>query len=77
MSWVRVDLYGRILMLLLDWAVDDDFGDEALAIRDAMEEDFLQDKMIGCQKSKGKRELINLRSSINYGDIEASSRRRK
>jgi len=32
--------------LPLDWAMDDDFGEEALAIRDAMEEDFLQDKMI-------------------------------
>jgi hypothetical protein len=57
--------------------VDDDFGKEALAIRDAMEEDFLRDKMIARQKSKGKRELLNLQSSINYGDVEASSKRRK
>jgi hypothetical protein len=27
--------------LPLDWAVDDEFGEEALAIRDAIDEDFL------------------------------------
>lgn len=42
--------------LPLDWAVDDDFGEEALAIKDAIEEDFMRDKMIARQKSKGKRE---------------------
>jgi hypothetical protein len=41
----------------LDWALEDAFGDEALAIRDAMEEEFQRDKMISRQKSKGKREL--------------------
>jgi hypothetical protein len=60
----------------LDWAREDAFGDEALAIRDAMEEEFQHDKMILRQKSKGKRELLNLHSSINYGDDKSSARRR-
>jgi hypothetical protein len=60
----------------LDWALEDAFGDEALAIRDAMEEEFQRDKMISRQKSKGKRELLNLHSSINYGDDKSSARRR-
>jgi len=55
--------------LLLSWAVNDDFGEEALPIRDAMVEYFLFDKMIVRQKSKGKRELLNLQSSINYADV--------
>jgi hypothetical protein len=33
--------------------------------------------MIACQKTKGKRELLNLKSSINYGDVSAPSRRGK
>jgi hypothetical protein len=57
--------------------VDGVFGEEFLAIRDAMEEDFQRDKMIARQKTKGKRELLNLKSSINYGDVNASSRRQK
>jgi hypothetical protein len=43
--------------LPLDWAVDDDFGEEALAIRDAMVEDFLRYKTIARQKSKDERAL--------------------
>jgi hypothetical protein len=31
--------------------------------------------MIAHQKTKGKRELLNLKSSINYGDASAPSRR--
>jgi hypothetical protein len=46
-------------------------------IRDAMEEEFLREKMIARQKSKGKRELLNLQSSFNYGVASDSSRRRK
>jgi hypothetical protein len=38
-----------------------------LIILDAMEDEFHRDKMIACQKTKGKRELLNLKSSINYG----------
>jgi len=61
----------------LDWALEGAFGEEALAIRDAMEEEFQREKMIARQKSKGKRELLNLHSSINYGDAKVHSRRRK
>jgi hypothetical protein len=48
-----------------------------MAIRDAMEVEYQRDKMIARQKSKGKRELLNLHSSINYGDTIDPSRRRK
>jgi hypothetical protein len=61
----------------LDWALEGAFGEEALAIREAMEEDFQREKMIARQKSKGKRELLNLHSSINYGDAKVPSRSRK
>jgi hypothetical protein len=50
------------------------FGEEAMAIRDAIEEEF---QLIARQKSKGKREFQNLHSSINYGDSKISSGRRK
>jgi hypothetical protein len=60
-----------------DFALDRDFGEEAMAIRDAMEEEFQRDKMIARQKSKGKRELLNLHSYINYGDDLVPFRRRK
>jgi len=33
--------------------------------------------MIARQKTKGKRELLNLKSSINYGDASPSSKRWK
>jgi hypothetical protein len=39
-----------------------------------MEEEF---QFFARQKSKGKRELLNLHSSINYGDANYRSRRRK
>jgi hypothetical protein len=61
----------------LDWALEGAFGDKALAIRDAMEEEFQRDKMISRQKSKDKRELLNLHNFINYGDAKSSARRRK
>jgi hypothetical protein len=60
----------------LDWTIDGDF-EEALAIQDAIEEEFLHEKMIAHQKSKGKRELQNSQSSVNYGVALDSSRRRK
>jgi hypothetical protein len=63
--------------LPLDWALEGDFGEEALAIRNAMEEDFQPEKMIARQKYKGKMELLNLHSSINYGDAKGPSRSRK
>jgi len=52
-------------------------GTESLAILDAMEEEIHRDKMVARQKTKGKRELLNLKSSINYGDVSAPSRRWK
>jgi len=63
--------------LHLDWALEGAFGEADLAIRDAMEEDFQREKMIVRQKSKEKRELLNLHSSINYGDAKDPSRSRK
>jgi hypothetical protein len=61
----------------LDWTLDGVHGKESLAILDAMEDDFHRDKMIARQKTKGKSELLNLKSSINYGDASALSRRGK
>jgi hypothetical protein len=63
--------------LPLDWTLDGVHGKESLAILDAMEDDFHRDKMIARQKTKGKSELLNLKSSINYGDASALSRRGK
>jgi len=51
-----------------EWEVDRSQGEEFMAI---------VDEMIKRQKSKGKRELLNLQSSINYDDFSASSRCRK
>jgi hypothetical protein len=73
--WEEEDDYWEGLPL--DWALEGAFGEEALAIRDAMEEDFQRKKMIARQKSKGKRELFNLHSSINYGVAKDPSRSRK
>jgi hypothetical protein len=63
--------------LLLDWLLDRVQGEESLAILDAMEDEFHRDKIIARQKTKGKRELLNLKSSINYGIANAPSRRWK
>jgi hypothetical protein len=57
--------------------MDSVHGEESLAILDAMEEEFHWDKMIARQKTKGKRKLLNLKSSINYCDVSAPSRRWK
>jgi hypothetical protein len=50
-----------------------------LAILDAnvSEEEFHRESMVARQKTKGRREMLNLKSSINYGDDYATSRRRK
>jgi hypothetical protein len=40
--------------LPLDWALDGSFEEEALAIRDAMEEDFLREKMIDARSQKAR-----------------------
>jgi hypothetical protein len=48
----------------MEWIVDRGHGEEFMAI---------MDETIERQKTKGKRELLNLKSSINYGDVNASS----
>jgi hypothetical protein len=52
-------------------AVESD--DPSLAILDAIDEEFHRKNMVACQKTKGMRELLNLKSSINYGDASAPS----
>jgi hypothetical protein len=84
---VRFDHNGEIVVwekdadfwdgMPLDWALDGVYGEDSLAILDAMEEDFNRDKIIARQKTKGKREPLNLKSSINYGDTNTSSKRWK
>jgi hypothetical protein len=49
--------------LPLDWVMDGFHDEESLAILDALEEEIHRDKMIARQKTKGKRELLNLKSS--------------
>jgi hypothetical protein len=51
-----------------EWEVDRSHDEEFMAI---------MDELIKRQTSKGKRELPNLQSSINYGVFNASSRCRK
>jgi hypothetical protein len=51
--------------------------DPSLAFMDSIEEDFFPVAKIARSKSKGRREIMNLVSSINYGDASASSRPRK
>jgi hypothetical protein len=52
-------------------------GDLSLAILDAFEEDFLLEVKVVRLKTKGRMEILNLVSSINYGDARASTRHRK
>jgi hypothetical protein len=57
------------------WIVEDE--DPSLAILYAFEKDFLWEVKVVRPKSKGRREILNLVSSINYGDTSASTRHRK
>jgi len=59
------------------WEMDDGLDVESLAIHDAISEDFFRDRLVARKKTKGKRELLNLKSSVNYRDVSAPSRRRK
>jgi len=62
----------------LDWTLDGDEGeDPSLAILDAIDEEFHWKTMVAHQKTKGMRELLNLKSSITYSDARAPSRRWK
>ena len=51
--------------------------DLALALLDAFEEDFLKEAKDAWAKYKGTRELLNLNSSVNNGDIITSNWQRK
>jgi hypothetical protein len=58
----------------LDWALDgDEDEDLSLEILDAIEEDFHRKVKVARPKTKGRRGLLNLKSSINYSDASASS----
>jgi hypothetical protein len=64
--------------IALDWEVDGaEDEDPSLVILDAFEEDFLREVKVAHPKSKGRSEILNLVSSINYGDASASTRHRK
>jgi hypothetical protein len=61
-----------------DWAWDSEEDEDlSLSILDAMEEDFHREAKVARHKSKGRKELLNLKSSINYSDASASSWRWK
>jgi hypothetical protein len=55
----------------------DEGEDLSLAIQDAIDEEFHWKTMVVRQKTKGVRDLLNLKSSINYGDTSGPSRRWK
>jgi hypothetical protein len=50
----------------------DEDEDLTLALLDAVKEDFSREVKVVQPKTKGKRELLNLESSIYYGDAKAS-----
>ena len=49
----------------------DEDEDPTLALLDATKEDFFSYWKVGCPKTKGKREVLNLESFVNYGDAKA------
>jgi hypothetical protein len=55
----------------------DEDEDPSFAISNAFEEDFHRVAKVACLKTKGRREMLNLKSSINYGNASASSREGK
>jgi hypothetical protein len=64
--------------LALDWELDSDEDiDPSLTILEAIEEDFHRGIKTVSPKIKGMGEVLNLVSSINYGDSSLSSRLRK
>lgn len=58
----------------MDSSEDDDLS---LVIQDAFEEDFLREVKVTRPKFKGWRGILNLVSSINYGDASAFTLHRK
>ena len=66
------------LDMSLDWLMDgEEDKDLSLAILEDIEEDYHRVVKVAHPKSLGKRVLLNLKSSINYGDASSSSRRGK
>jgi len=64
--------------LALDWELDSDEDmDPSLAILEAIEENFNRGVQAAHPKTKDRREVLNLVSSINYGDSTAFSWPRK
>jgi hypothetical protein len=64
--------------LALDWELDSvEVLDPSLVILKAIEEDYHLGVKAARLKTEGRREVLNLGSSINYGDSSASSRLRK
>jgi hypothetical protein len=51
--------------------------DPTLALLDAIKEDFCQEVKVAQPKTKGKRKLFSLKSSVNYGNANTSVRRGK
>jgi hypothetical protein len=49
----------------------------SLAILDAIEEDFHRVVKVARPKTKGRREMLNLVSSINYGDAKKKKKKKK
>jgi hypothetical protein len=64
--------------MALDWELDCvENEDSSLAILDAFEENFLREVKVAWPNTKGRWEILNLVSFINYGDVSASFRHRK
>lgn len=64
-----------LLDMPLDWDSDGvEDVDASFALLDAIEEDFFRGNKGKRLKTKGRRELQNLKSSINYGDASVPSR---
>jgi len=64
--------------MAFDWELDCvENEDSSLAILDAFEENFLREVKVAWPKTKGRWEILNLVSFINYGDVSASFRHRK
>lgn len=62
----------------LEWVLDyDEDDDPTLVLLDAVKEDFCQQVKVARPKTKGKRELLNLKNSINYGNVNTSVQRGK
>jgi hypothetical protein len=57
----------------LDWIFSVKDEDPTLALLNAVEEDLHREVKVARSKPKGKRELFNLKSSINYGDSYTSN----